>query len=112
MNNKPHLTRVFTTQSASWNIDELQTWDSILGFLSNCWMLLIGFLQGSAVKLKFWTFFLLSYLLQELGVWKLDFFIPRFRPPPPPKKKKKKKKKNENWGAEFLVYFDRPSDWW
>ena len=26
-------------------------------FLSNCWLLAFGFLQGSAVKSRFWTFF-------------------------------------------------------
>ena len=30
-------------------------------FLSNCWLLAFGFLQGSAVKPRFWTFFSVNY---------------------------------------------------
>ena len=51
-------------------------------FLSNCWLLVFDFLQGSAVKPRFWKFFSVNYcsfpllistwFLKSL-VWKIKF---------------------------------------
>ena len=67
-------------------------------FLSNSWLLVFGFLQGSEVKLGFWTFFSCNYrsLAQQsrIRVFKLGFQNPGFPFPV----------SNPNWYFIFHVY--------
>ena len=66
-------------------------------FLSNCWLLVFGFLQGSAVKSRVWTYFSVNYsfFAQEprIRVFKPGFQNPGFQFPV----------SNTNWYFIFQV---------
>ena len=83
-------------------------------FLSNCWLLIFGFLQDSVVKSRFWTFFSVNYCFfaqqPRIRVFKRGFQSPGFL----------FLVSNTNWSfifqvkpenGHFLVYFNRPDLW-
>ena len=87
-------------------------------FLSNCWFLVFGFLQDSAVTPKFWTFFSANYcffLLSSSSDLELIFFKSRFRPGIKLFKSRfiwiPGLNQTLNWEAEFQVYFKKSRYW-
>ena len=82
-------------------------------FLSNCWLLVFDFLQDSAVKPRFWTFFSVNYCFFAQFKFRpgIKFSKSRFRPGIKLFKSRfiwiPGLKQTWNWEAEFQVYFNK-----
>ena len=82
-------------------------------FLSNCWLLVFGFLQDSAVKHRFWTFsqLIIAFFAQFKFRPGIQLFKHRFRLGIKLSKSRfiwiPGLKQTWNWEAEFQVYFNK-----
>ena len=84
---KVNLKFIFSFLGFSFSGPGFQIWDSNLRLtsyfsfnliLSNCWLLVFGFLQDSAVKTRFWTFFSVNYWVffsVQVQTWNSAFQI-------------------------------------
>ena len=82
-------------------------------FLSNCWLLVFGFLQDSVVKPRFWTFFSVNYCFFAQFKFRPGIQLVKYRFRPGIKLFKSRffwipgLKQTWNWEAEFQVYFNK-----